>query len=136
MNRITDVMTEPVSTGAGSYALIKFLPPIIGPILATIVVMSIATPKSRKEWVAALTSTVAVSIFGGSFIATYFGWLEWLEHPMGLSAVTGMCFVSGLPAWLLVRASFAWMEKQRGKDLSQIAKDVSHDVGEIRNNLH
>ncbi len=113
----------------------KFVPPILGPILATIIVMSIATPKSRGEWVAALTSTVAMSIFGGSFIVSYMGWIEWGDHWMGIAAITGMCFVCGLPAWLLVRALFAWMNKQRDKDLAEIAKGIAKDVGEIRESL-
>jgi hypothetical protein len=132
MLRNAHAMTEPVSSSVGSYALMKFLPPLIGPVLATIVVMSIATPQSRKEWIAALTSTIAVSIFGGSFIVTYFGWTSWIEHPLGVGAIAGACFVSGLPAWLLVRALFSYMDKQRGKDIAEIAKDVAKNVSDIK----
>lgn len=135
MLRNTTIMTEPVCTSAGGYALLKFLPPVVGPVLAAIIVMSIATPQSRREWVAALTSTVAVSIFGGSFLVSYFGWVAWVDHPFGIAAVTGMCFASGLPAWVLVRALFAYMGKQKGKDIAELAKAIAKDVGDVRNSL-
>ena len=134
MNRLEHIMTEPVTTSAaGGWALMKFLPPALAPVLATIIVMCIATPKSRKEWVAALTSTVTVSIFGGSFIVTAMGWTAWVDHWIGMMAVAGMCFVCGLPAWLLVRALFAWQDKQRGKDVVEIAKGIAKDIHDIRN---
>lgn len=132
MIRFEHIMTEPVSTSAGGWALLKFLPPALGPVFAAIIVMSIATPQSRKEWVAALTSTVATSIFGGSFIVSYFHWEAWLGQPIGTMAIAGMCFASGLPAWLLVRALFAWMNKQNGKDIMEIAKTISKDVHDIK----
>lgn len=119
------LMTEPVSSTAGGYALAKAIP-ILGPVLATIIVMCLATPKSRKEWIAALTSTVAMSLFGGSMIVDYF------QLNFGTMATTGLSFVCGLPAWVLVRALFAWMDKNKQKDIAELAKEVAKQVKDIK----
>lgn len=101
--------------------------PILGPVLATIIVMCLATPKSRKEWVAALTATVAMSLFGGSMVVEYF------NLNFGPMATTGVSFICGLPAWLFVRALFAWMDKQRDKDLAEIVKTVRDEMKNDKN---
>lgn len=119
------LMTEPVSSTASGYALAKAIP-ILGPVLATIIVMCLATPKSRKEWIAALTSTVAMSLFGGSMIVDYF------QLNFGTMATTGLSFVCGLPAWVLVRALFAWMDKNKQKDIAELAKEVAKQVKDIK----
>jgi hypothetical protein len=120
------IMSEPISGAAGGYAISKFIP-ILGPVLATIIVMCLATPKSRKEWIAALTSTVAMSLFGGSIIVDYMQWSHF-----GSMATTGLSFVCGLPAWVVVRALFHWMEKQKDKDIAELAKEVAKQVNEIK----
>jgi hypothetical protein len=119
------IMSEPISGAAGGWAISKFIP-VLGPVLATIIVMCLATPKSRKEWIAALTSTVAMSLFGGSMIVDYF------HLAFGTMATTGVSFVCGLPAWLIVRALFAWMDKQKSKDIAELAKEVAKQVKEIK----
>lgn len=125
-------MSEPFSgTAAGGFALSKLIP-ILGPVLATVVVMCLATPQSKKEWTAALTSTVAMSLFGGSFVISYFGFNAWAQDTFGLMAITGICFTCGLPAWLVVRALFVWMAKQKDKDLAELVKVVAKDVREIK----
>jgi hypothetical protein len=125
LNRYSD-MSEPISGAAGGFALSKAIP-ILGPILATIIVMCMATPKSRKELAAALTSTVAMSLFGGSMVVEYF------KLDFGTMATTGVAFICGLPAWLVVRALFAWMEKQKDKDLAELAKAVAKEVKDLKN---
>jgi hypothetical protein len=120
-------MSEPITSTAGGYALSKCIP-ILGPVLATIVVMCLATPQSKKEWTAALISTVALSLFGGSFLVSYFGLNHWAQDTIGLMAITGICFACGLPAWLVVRALFAWMAKQKDKDLAELAKAVAKEI--------
>jgi hypothetical protein len=125
MNRDYTIMSEPISGAAGGWAISKFIP-ILGPVLATIIVMCLATPKSRKEWIAALTSTVSLSLFGGSMIVDYF------QLNFGTMATTGLSFVCGLPAWLVVRALFAWMDKNKSKDIAELAKEVAKQVKEIK----
>lgn len=119
------IMSEPISGAAGGWAISKFIP-ILGPVLATIIVMCLATPQSRKEWIAALTSTVALSLFGGSMFVDYF------QLNFGTMATTGLSFVCGLPAWLLVRALFAWMNKNKAKDISELAKAVAKEYHDIK----
>lgn len=125
-------MSEPISgTAAGGYALTKLIP-ILGPVLATIIVMCLATPQSKKEWTAALTSTVATSLFGGSFVVSYFGLNAWAQDTFGLMGITGICFACGLPAWVVVRALFAWMAKQKDKDLAELAKALAKEVRDLK----
>lgn len=118
-------MSEPITSSAGGWAIAKAIP-ILGPVLATIIVMCLATPKSKKELLAALTSTVAMSLFGGSMVVEYF------KLDFGTMATTGVAFVCGLPAWLLVRALFAWMEKQKNKDIAELAKAVADEVKRVK----
>jgi len=124
-------MSEPISASAGGFALTKAIP-IFGPVLAAIIVMCMATPKTKREWVAALTSTVAMSLFGGSAVVSYLKISDWAHTSIGLMGITGICFVCGLPAWLIVRALFAWMEKQKGKDIAELAKEVAKEVKDIK----
>lgn len=119
------IMSEPISGAAGSYAIAKFIP-ILGPVLATVIVMCLATPQSRKEWIAALTSTVAMSLFGGSMFVDYF------HLNFGTMATTGLSFACGLPAWLVVRAAFAWMNKNKNKDITQLAKVLAKEMKELK----
>jgi len=118
-------MSEPISGAAGGWAISKFIP-ILGPVLATIIVMCLATPQSKREWTAALTATVAMSLFGGSIIVDYFG------LNFGTMATTGVSFVCGLPAWLFVRALFAWMNKRKNADIAQLAKEIAKEVKDIK----
>jgi hypothetical protein len=46
-----------------------------------------------------------------------------LEHDAAES-LGGIYLVCGLPAWVLVRAAFAWFEKRRNKDLAELAADA------------
>lgn len=124
MNRYT-TMSEPLTSTAGGFALSKAIP-ILGPVLAAIIVMCMATPKSKKELAAALTSTVALSLFGGSMVVEYF------HLQFGVTATTGVSFLCGLPAWLFVRALFHWMEKQKNKDITELAKEIAKEVKDIK----
>lgn len=133
LTRNYEAMSEPFSTSASGYAISKAIP-VLGPVLAAILVMCLATPQSRKEWVAALTSTVATSLFGGSFVVSYFGWAAWADSTIGLMAIAGVCFACGLPAWLLVRGFFAWMDKHRSKDIAELAKAIAQEVKSVQNN--
>lgn len=127
-------MSEPITSTAGSYAAAKFIP-ILGPVLAAVVVMCLATPQSKREWVAALVSTVALSVFGGSAVVTYYGIGSWAQTQTGLIAITGICFACGLPAWLIIRGLFVWMQKQKDKDIAEIAKAAVQEVREVKDSV-
>lgn len=120
-------MSEPFSTGAGGFAVAKAIP-VLGPVLATIIVMCLATPKSKRELLAALTSTVTLSIFGGSIVVNHLNWAVWADSTIGLMGIAGVFFMCGLPGWLIVRALFAYMEKRKNSDIVQIVNEVSKSI--------
>lgn len=119
------VMTgEPITTGALSAAGYKFLAFLVGPTLATIVVMSLVRPQSHLEWVVALICTVVGSIGGGGAVVMYFGLTEWLTEPFGIFALIGFCFFCGLPAWVGVRWYFRWVLKNPDQNPLNPLKDM------------
>lgn len=127
-------MSEPVSSsGAAGFAAYKLaiaygLPAV----LAAVLVMLLTHPKTRSEWAASLLSTVSASIYGGEVAVQYFGLQAWLEHEHGALLVGGIYLLCGLPAWVLVRAFYAWTEKRRNKDLQELAKDVAAAIKEAK----
>lgn len=93
--------------------------------LATIVVMLWVQPKSKREWTMALICTVAGSMWGGALLIEYLKLQHLAEGGvLGLMALAGVIFAAGLPAWVVVRAGFAWMERRKGHDLGELVKDA------------
>jgi len=124
------IMGEPTSSAAAGFGLYKLATVgTIGASLAAIIVMTSSTPATKKEWVVALTSTVASSMFGGAVLANWLKVTSWADGGMiGMAGLIGLCFASGLPAWVLVRAFFKYANKNRDKDLLEI-------VGEVKGSL-
>lgn len=128
-------MPEPTSsTAAAGFAGFKAIGGAAGMAaggagLAAIVVMLMTQPRSAREWAVGLICTVMGSIGGGAALITYFGLQAWMDTPVGLVAVLGLVFASGLPAWSIVRAAFTWMEKRQGKDLGELIRDAKQDFG-------
>lgn len=129
--RVT-IMSEPGPlTAAGGIALYKL--GALGSVsaLAAVVVMAMTLPKTIREFCVALISTVISSLCGGAFVIR---WLEvghWANDDLGMIALGGVVFLSGLPAWVLVRAWFKWTENRRDKDLGQLIQDMA----ELRKDL-
>ena len=126
-------MSEPITTGAAGaigWAKIGGLAGVsgIGAGLAAYVVMTMTKPKTDQEWHVALITTIIGSICGGSALASYMGWQQWAENFIGLMGLMGVCFACGLPAWLLTRALFRYMEKRKDADITDIVKDVKELV--------
>ena len=86
--------------------------------------MLMTPPRSVKEWAVGLISTVIGSIAGGASLIIYFHLQPLMYTIEGLLAVLGIVFVSGLPAWGLVRSVFTWLEKREGQDIEQVVRDV------------
>lgn len=128
-------MPEPTSsTGVAGFAAFKAMGGAAGMAaggagLAAIVVMLMTRPRSPREWAVGLISTVTGSICGGAILISYFKLQAWMDTPVGLVAVLGLVFASGLPAWAVVRAAFTWIERRRGKDLGELLRDVKQDFG-------
>lgn len=118
-------MSEPGPlTAAGGVALYKLGAFGFVAVLAAIVVMAMTLPKTPREFVVALISTVVSSIGGGAFVIR---WLEighWAHDDVGLIGLMGVVFVCGLPAWVLVRALFAWSESKKDRQITEIVDAV------------
>ena len=128
-------MPEPTSsTGAAGFAAFKLMGGAAGIAaggagLAALVVMLMTKPRSAEEWTVGLISTVMGSITGGAVLITYFNLQTWMDTPVGLVAVLGLVFASGLPAWALVRSFFTWLERRKGKDIGELYQDARKDFG-------
>lgn len=123
-------MTEPASTAAGGIALYKLgVLAAIGAGLVSIVVMAMAVPRSAREFAVALISTVVSSICGGAFIVRWLDIGHWALDDLGMVALAGVIFVAGLPAWVMVRALFAWTESRKGVALPQLVKEFREETG-------
>lgn len=92
--------------------------------LAAFVVMSMTKPATDKEWRVALACTFAGSIGGGAALIKYLGIECWAGDTLGLVGLGGLMFACGLPAWALVRALFAYLDKKKGAGIDEIVHDV------------
>jgi hypothetical protein len=122
-------MSEPISGTAAGVAGWKIIGGLagmgaIGAGLAAFVVMAMTKPKSDQEWRVALISTLVGSIGGGAALVRYLGIQHWAQDLFGVVAMLALSCAGGLPAWAFVRALFLYLEKRRGDDLVEIAKDV------------
>ena len=129
---------EPTSSSVTSFAAYKLAIAYgIPTVLATVIVMLLTQPKSTREWCVALISTVASSIYGGAFLVRYLGYHVWLAEGEslpagGLFVLGGLYLLCGLPAWILIRAIFAWTETRKTKDIGELVKDAKKIVETIK----
>lgn len=126
-------MSEPISTGAVGVFGWKALGGLagmsgIGAGLAAYVVMTMTKPRDDKEWHVALLCTLIGSFCGGPALVMYLGIQHWIFEPFGLMGILGICFACGLPAWLVVRSLFAYIEKRKDADITEIIRDVKEIV--------
>lgn len=128
--RINPMTGEPASTAAGGFALYKlgwwivlaFL--LVGAVLAAVVVMAMTVPKTVREFVVALVSTLMFSFGLGAVVVRWFELTAWASDDIGLVAMMGVAFVCGLPGWVVVRGWFAYSEARKGKSLLEIIGEV------------
>lgn len=126
-------MSEPTSSAAAGIAGWKFIGGLaglgaIGAGLASVVVMCIMTPRSKREWAVGLISTVMGSIGGGAAVIQYFELQHWAQSPFGLVAMLGLVFTCGLPGWAIVRWMFNYMEARRTANIAEIVKEVKETL--------
>ena len=118
-------MSEPGPlTAAGGIALYKLGAFGFVAVLAAVVVMAMTLPKTVREFMVAMISTTVSSLCGGAFLVR---WLEighWANDDVGMVALGGLVFVAGLPAWVLVRAWFAWSEAKKDRQIVEIVDAV------------
>jgi hypothetical protein len=72
---------------------------------------------------------------GGAYVATKFGMVDALllaQTDIGkmfaLSAIVGVAFVCGLPAWAIVRGLFVWTESRKNKGIDQLIHDAKEAI--------
>ncbi|EPH3736713.1 hypothetical protein BFR69_04435 [Acinetobacter pittii] len=127
---------EPVST-SGFTALLKFYGFAIVVALAASLVVAVVLmtrmPRSPQEWAVGLICTVVSSLAGGSFIIVKWGLHEWVTDIWGMIALGGFFFVCGLPGWALVRWIFNFINKQEGKTIIEVLKEVKKAKNDISN---
>lgn len=122
-------MAEPTSSGVAGAAAFKAAGGLAGALaggaaLATVVVMLMTPPRSKREWAVGLISTVVSSVGGGAVMVQYFQLQEWVHTVVGLVALGGLIFGCGLPGWAIVRWVFNFIEKNRDAGIDEIAHDV------------
>jgi hypothetical protein len=121
-------MSEPISGAAAGVAGWKILGGLagngVGAGLAAYIVMSMTKPKTNQEWHVALICTLVGSIGGGAALISWLGLQRWADDVFGLVGMFGIAFACGLPAWLIIRALFIYIEKRRDADITEIVKDV------------
>lgn len=122
-------MTEPVSTAAGGIAVYKLGAFGFFALLAAILVMAMTLPKTMREFVVAMTCTVVSSICGGAFLVRWLDIGSWVQDDIGMLALCGIIFVCGLPAWVIVRAWFAWSEARKNTALPEMVKEFREGTG-------
>ena len=129
MHSTFETMTEPTSSTAAGLVGWKLIGGAAGAAgLATLIVMCMLPPRSVREWIVGLTSTVVGSVCGGAAIVQHFGLHAWADNYVGLVALIGVVFSCGLPAWMIVRWAFTWMQRRADKDLAEVAGEVSDAV--------
>lgn len=122
-------MSEPISgtaAGVAGWKLIGGLAGVgaIGAGLAAVVVMCAMTPRSAKEWVVGIISTVVASIGGGAAVIQHFGLEHWAFTPFGLVAMLALVFSCGLPGWAVVRWLFNYIERRKEADIGDVIRDA------------
>ena len=120
---------EPVSTsGFGLTALLKFYGAAIMVTLAVALVAAVVLmtrmPRSPQEWAVGLICTVVSSLAGGSFIIVKFALHSWVADIWGMITLGGFFFVCGLPGWAIVRWIFNYIDKQEGKTIIEVMKEL------------
>lgn len=93
-------------------------------VLATVVVMAMTLPRTVREFFVAMVSTTVSSIGGGAFLVRWLDLGHWVNDDLGMIAIGGMIFVCGLPAWVLVRALFAWSEAKKDRQITEIVDAI------------
>ncbi|OTG87180.1 hypothetical protein B9T31_06115 [Acinetobacter sp. ANC 4558] len=126
---------EPVSTGSLT-AFLKFYGAALAvtlaiALVATVVIM-MRFPRSPQEWAVGLICTIVSSLGGGAFIIVRWGLHEWVTDIWGMIALGGFFFVCGLPGWAIVRWTFNFIDRQEGKTIVEVIKEVKKAKKDIQ----
>lgn len=88
---------------------------------ACIIVMAMTRPKSNREFIVAITATIAGAYFGPSVVILLcgidFSAISAIDQDKARSLLTIVC---GLPGWVIVRACFNWSEINKTKTIVEL----------------
>ncbi|MFC5551750.1 hypothetical protein [Massilia aerilata] len=132
-------MSEPISGAAAAGAAVgwKALGGLagaagIGAGFASYIVMTMTKPKDDKEFRVSMASTIAGSLLGGAAAIKYFGIEHWSKDIIGLMGQGGVMLTCGLPAWLIIRALFRYIEKRKDAGIDELVADGAKAVKAIK----
>lgn len=128
----TTPMAEPSSSAVAGIFGWKLIGGAAGAAgLASLVVICMLPPRSFREWVVGMVTTVLGSVCGGAGVVSYFNLHRLADDYFGLVALIGVAFACGLPSWMLVRWTFTWMEQRKGANLAEIVAEVRRQIREV-----
>lgn len=102
--------------------------------LAFLVLICIRRPRTDKEWVVALVSTVMSSFGGGAFLILRYDLVVWLltadpvRLTLGALSLIGVVFACGLPGWAVVRWVFNYIAKRESADFLDVVAEAKERV--------
>lgn len=121
--------------------------PLLAALLATMLSFMVMWPRSVKEAVIRVCSSIIIATFMGPvLVAAVLSWWPGLFDSANAVAVlygcdpaTGFLFIAaplmaaiGLPAWWVLGACVRWFDRRRDKDIGELAADVAAAVKEVR----
>ena len=90
-----------------------------------VIVMALTLPKSKREFVCAITATILFALYGPSAVILFmhidFSTVSLMDQEKARSLLTVLC---GLPGWVIVRAFFNWAEINRTKTIVDLAAQI------------
>lgn len=123
-------MAEPTTSSVGGLVILKVMNiqtivSVIGSVCASVVVMCMTPPQSRREMAVCVISTFIASVAGGSWFVHALDLLDFIYHgPFGLSVLLGLSFTCGLPGWAIVRWIFNYINKRNAASIDQIITEA------------
>jgi phage shock protein PspC (stress-responsive transcriptional regulator) len=88
-------------------------------VAAGVVAMAITLPKSTSEFFRRLLVTVLTSVLAGPIFIEVYGFDSYT-----LRSQVGICFLIGVPSWLIMSYIVHWLEKSKNKTPQEIADEI------------
>lgn len=88
-------------------------------VAAGVVAMAITLPKSTSEFCRRLLVTVLTSVLAGPIFIEMYGFDSYT-----LRSQVGICFLIGVPSWLIMSYIVHWLEKSKNKTPQEIADEI------------
>lgn len=139
-----------LETGGLAAAIKLFGGAVISAAFGTALGFALMWPRSAREAVARFTCAFISSFTLGPLLAiavhswypTYFASAREVGTLYGGDALAGLLVaaapflvIAALPAWWLLGGVVLWLERRRGKDIGELARDAAADVRAAREGL-